>query len=148
MATQMKYCRIDLSKTNYANMSSTNCRYIVHESMYPECFGIYRKYCEYKQFESVMPLFEQQFRDTMTEIIGYFSNRKLVAFSLIKFYDAKNAEAVQFAWDYANPKLRLGIESLKNECAVYKARGFNYLYLGLADEYKSQLDGFELLGRL
>ena len=55
---------------------------------------------------------------------------------------------MQFAWDYANPKLRLGIESLKNECAVYKARGFNYLYLGLADEYKSQLDGFELLGRL
>ena len=144
----MKYCRIDLTKTNYTAMSSTNCRYIVHESMFPECFEIYRKYCEHKQFDSVMPLFDQQFRDPWTEIIGYFSNRKLVAFSLIKKYDIENAEAVQFAWDYRNPKLRLGIESLKNECARYKERGYKYLYLGGADEYKSQIDGFEILGRL
>jgi hypothetical protein len=116
--------------------------------MFPEMFEIYRQYCEYKQFDSVMPLFEQQFRDPWTEIIGYFSNRRLVAFSLIKKYESENVEAVQFAWDYANPKLRLGIESLKNECAKYKARGYRYLYLGSADEYKSQIDGFELLGRL
>ena len=129
-------------------MSDTNCRYIVHEDMFPEMFEIYRKYCVYKQFDSVMPLFDQNFRDIYTEIIGYFSNRKLVAFSLIKKYDLHNAEALQFAWDYANPKLRLGIESLKNECAIYKERGFKYLYLGGADEYKSQLDGYELLGKL
>lgn len=129
-------------------MSDTNCRYVVHQDLFPEMFDIYRKYCEYKQFDSVMPLFDQHFRDIYTEIIGYFSNRKLVAFSLIKKYDLKNAEALQFAWDYNNPKLRLGIESLKNECAIYKQRGFNYLYLGGADEYKSQLDGFELLGKL
>ena len=144
----MKYCRIDLSKINYTAMSSTNCRYIVHESMFPEMFEIYSKYCEHKQFSSVMPLFEQQFRDVSTEIIGYFSNRKLVAFSLIKLYDSDNVEALQFAWNYANPKLRLGIESLKNECAKYKARGYKYLYLGSADEYKSQIDGFEILGKL
>ena len=129
-------------------MSSTNCRYIVHESMFPEMFEIYSKYCEHKQFSSVMPLFEQQFRDVSIEIIGYFSNRKLVAFSLIKLYDSDNVEALQFAWDYANPKLRLGIESLKNECAKSKARGYKYLYLGSADEYKSQIDGFEILGKL
>lgn len=95
-----------------------------------------------------MPLFDQQFRDPWNDILGYFSNRKLVAFSLIKRYDTKNAEALQFAWDYVNPKLRLGIESLKNECAIYKKQGYNYLYLGLADEYKSQIDGFEILGKL
>jgi hypothetical protein len=144
----MKYCRIDLSKTDYTAMSATNCRYVVHQDLFPEMFGIYRKYCEYKQFNSVMPLFEQQFRDVSTEIVGYFSNRKLVAFSLIKLYDKDNADALQFAWDYGNPKLRLGIESLKNECAIYKARGYKYLYLGSADEYKSQLDGFEILGKL
>jgi hypothetical protein len=144
----MKYCRIDLSKTDYTPMSDTNCRYIVHQDLFPEMFEIYRKYCEHKQFNSVMPLFEQQFRDVSTEIVGYFSNRKLVAFSLIKLYDKDNADALQFAWDYVNPKLRLGIESLKNECAIYKARGYKYLYLGFADEYKQQLDGFEILGRL
>lgn len=144
----MKYCRIDLSKTNYTRMSEVNCRYVVHQDLFPEMFEIYRKYCEHKQFDSVMPLFEQQFRDISTEIVGYFSNRKLVAFSLVKLYDKDNADALQFAWDYANPKLRLGIESLKNECAIYKARGYKYLYLGLADEYKHQLDGFEILGKL
>jgi len=129
-------------------MSDTNCRYVVHQDLFPEMFEIYRRYCEYKQFDSVMPLFEQQFRDTSTEIVGYFSSRKLVAFSLIKLYDKDNADALQFAWDYANPKLRLGIDSLKNECAIYKERGYKYLYLGGADEYKSQLDGFEILGKL
>jgi len=142
----MKYCRIDLSKTNYSK--SANSKYIVHEDLFPEMFDIYRKYCKYKKFDSVMPLFEQQFRDTMTEIIGYFSDCKLVAFSLIKLYDAENAEAVQFAWNYADPKLRLGIESLHNECAIYKQRGFKYLYLGQDAEYKRELDGFEILGRL
>lgn len=144
----MKYSRIDLSKTNYTLMPDINCRYIIHEDLFPEMFEIYRKYCEYKKFDSVMPLFDQNFRDIYTDIIGYYSNRKLVAFSLIKKYDLSNAEAVQFAWDYADPKLRLGIESLKNECAIYKARGFKYLYLGLADEYKQQLNGFEILGKL
>jgi len=129
-------------------MSDTNCRYVVHQDLFLEMSEIYRKYCEYKQFDSVMPLFEQQFRDTSTEIVGYFSNRRLVAFSLIKLYDKDNADALQFAWDYANPRLRLGIESLKNECAIYKARGYKYLYLGSADNYKQQLDGFETLGRL
>lgn len=144
----MKYSRIDLSKTNYTAMPSTDCRYIVHESMYPECQEIYRKYCEYKQFDSVMPLFDQQLRDPWTDIVGYFNHCQLVAFSLIKRYDIKNAEATQFAWDYANPKLRLGIESLKNECAIYKALGYKYLYLGPADEYKAELQGFETIGKL
>ena len=42
--------------------------------------------------------------------------------------------------------LVFGIKSLKHECALYKARGFKYLYLGGADEYKKQIDGFEILG--
>ena len=40
----------------------------------------------------------------------------------------------------------LGIKSLKNECAIYKKRGFDYLYLGQADHYKTKIDGFEILG--
>ena len=107
---------------------------------------IYRKYCTYKQFASVMPLFEGMVFDKYTDVIGYYPNDKLVAFSLIKRYDRNNAEALQFAWDYENPDLRLGIESLKNECSFYQRQGYNYLYLGLADKYKEQIDGFEILG--
>jgi hypothetical protein len=142
----MKYCRIDLDQTNYKKLE--NSRYIIHDRAFLDCSEIYQTYCRYKQFESVMPLFSQQFKDPWTEIIGYYDNHNLVAFSLIKLHDLKNAEALQFAWNYSNPKLRLGITSLKHECAIYKERGYRYLYLGQADDYKSQIDGFEILGKI
>lgn len=142
----MKYCRINLDQTNYT--VNGNCDYLCGIKWYPALHNIYRQYCEYKQFESVMPLFDNQFHDPLTDIVGYYHNNDLVAFSLIKTYDQENAEALQFAWNYANPELRLGIESLKNECAIYKARGFKFLYLGTADDYKKEIDGFEILGRL
>ena len=107
---------------------------------------IYHTYCLYKKFESVMPLFEGMILDKYTDVIGYYPDNTLVAFSIIKRYDRENAEALQFAWDYANPSLRLGIESLKHECSHYKRQGYKYLYLGLADDYKSLLDGYEILG--
>jgi arginyl-tRNA--protein-N-Asp/Glu arginylyltransferase len=93
-----------------------------------------------------MPIFAVEYTDPNSDVIGYYSDNKLVAFSLIKRYSDTEAECVQFAWDYANPKLRLGMKSLKNECAIYKRLGFQYLYLGGADEYKKGIDGFEILG--
>jgi len=142
----MKFARINLSETNYS--IKDNWSYVRGIDLYPTLHQIYRQYCNYKKFDSVMPLFDNQFHDPLTDIIGYYFNSQLVAFSLVKTYDKENAEALQFAWDYVDPELRLGIESLKNECAVYKARGFRYLYLGSADEYKSELDGYEILGPL
>jgi hypothetical protein len=59
-----------------------------------------------------------------------------------------NALCDQFAWNYNNPKLRLGIETMKTECAIYRERGFQYLYLEQAHLYKSQIKGFEILGPL
>jgi hypothetical protein len=93
-----------------------------------------------------MPIFASEYTDPKSDVIGYYNNEKLVAFSLIKRYSDIEAECIQFAWNYANPQLRLGISSLKNECAVYKRLGFEYLYLGKADEYKKVIDGFEILG--
>jgi hypothetical protein len=60
-----------------------------------------------------MPLFDSQFTDPDTDVIGYREDGKLVAFSLMKRYDSKNVLASQFAWTYHNPRTRLGIESLK-----------------------------------
>lgn len=141
----MKYCRIDLAQTNYWPIDGYKYLYNFDIN---ELNNIYQKYCGYKQFTSVMPIFDIQYTDEHTDVIGYYDNNKLVAFSLVRTYDKDNAESLQFAWDYYNPKLRLGIESLKNECALYKARGFSYLYLGQADDYKSQLDGYQILGKL
>ena len=96
-----------------------------------------------------MPIFPEEYTDTKNDVLGYFNkDEKLVAFSLIRCYNSKNAEAVQFAWDYAKPKLSLGRISLENECAYYKDQGYKYYYLGEAHKYKSKFDGFELLGEI
>jgi hypothetical protein len=140
-----QFARIDLSKTNYQ---------INVEWMYmskPDTVAlnaIYRDYCVYKKFSSVMPIFDSRYTDPMTDVIGYYDKAKLVAFSLICRYDEHNALCDQFAWTYHNPKLRMGIETMKTECAIYKARGFKYLYLEQAHLYKSEIDGFEILGPL
>ena len=140
----MIYARINLGATNYSS-SILDWQYITDPDT-NQLNAIYQQYCRYKQFASVMPIFASEYADQKNDIIGYFDNDNLLAFSLLRRYDADNVEALQFAWTYTNPKLRLGIKSLEHECAVYKKLGYKYLYLGGADEYKSQVDGFEILG--
>jgi hypothetical protein len=143
-----QFGRIDLSKTNYSE--TVDWEYIT--SREPDVLAklddIYRTYCIYKHFASVMPMFHSRYNDPMADIIGYYDNKKLVAFSLIRKFDLHNAQCDQFAWTYHRPKLRLGIETMKTECAIYKARGFKYLYLEQAHLYKQDMDGFEILGSL
>ncbi len=141
----MKFCRIKLAETDYAVMKSDEWRYITDRNV-DQLNDIYKTYCRYKKFDSVMPVFDLQYLDSSIELIGYYDNDKLVAWDMIRVYDSKNAEALQFAWDYANPDLRLGIESLKNACAIYKQRGFEYLYLGTSAKYKQEISGYEELG--
>lgn len=138
----MKYCRLDLSKTNYSELA--NARILVKPPII-ELKKIFKTYCTHKNFEGVMPLFDSQFLDFNNDVWGYVDNNNLVGFSLVRRYDSANAESLQFAWDYANPKLRLGIRSIEHECAVYKKMGYEYLYLGVAEEYKKSFDGYEEL---
>ena len=140
-----QYARIDLSKTNYTTLVQWD--YLSKSDyMIDKCQEIYRAYCIYKRFPSVMPLFGSRFRDPMTDVIGYWDGGNMVAFSLIRRFDDENALCDQFAWTYHDPKLRLGIETMKTECAIYKSRGFDYLYLEQAHQYKSEIAGFEILG--
>jgi hypothetical protein len=140
-----QFARIDLDKTTY---QPTVDWYYITEPNIAILQDIYRTYCIYKHFASVMPLFASQFTDPMTDVIGYREQGQLVAFSLMKRYDNKNVLASQFAWTYHNPRTRLGVESLKTECAIYRERGFRYLYLDQAHLYKQGLEGFEILGGL
>lgn len=137
------FARINLKQTSY--QPTVDWQYL-REPNIAVLQDIYRTYCIYKHFASVMPLFDSQFTDPNTDVIGYREDGELVAFSLMKRYDDKNVLASQFAWTYHNPRTRLGIESLKTECAIYRDRGFEYLYLDQAHLYKQGLDGFELLG--
>ena len=140
-----QFARINLEKNT--DQVAVNWAYLKNPNI-TELNDIYRTYCIYKHFASVMPLFDSQYTDPDTDVIGYYDNDLLVAFSIIKRYDNKNALCAQFAWNYRNPKLRLGIESLRTECAIYRERGFQYLYLDQAHLYKQGITGFELLGPL
>ena len=140
-----QFARINLEKN--IDQATVKWAYLKNPNV-AELQDIYRTYCIYKHFASVMPLFDSQFTDPGTDVLGYYDNELLVAFSIIKRYDDKNALCAQFAWNYRNPKLRLGIESLRTECAIYRERGFRYLYLDQAHLYKQGITGFELLGPL
>ena len=138
-----QFARIDLEKNT--DQVAVAWAYLKNPNI-SELNNIYRTDCIYKHFASVMPLFDSQYTDPDTDVLGYYDNDLLVAFSLIKRYDDKNALCAQFAWNYRNPKLRLGIQSLRTECAIYRERGFKYLYLDQAHLYKQGITGFELLG--
>lgn len=139
----MLYARIDLYKTNY---TALDCWQYITNPDIDQLNSLYMSYCRYRNFRSVMPIFDIEYTDPNSDIIGYYIDDAMVAFSLIRRYNNLEAECIQFAWNYNDPKLKLGIASLKNECAIYKYRGFRYLYLGSADEYKKQIVGFEILG--
>jgi len=143
-----QFARINLAQSNYTptvDWQYLDCR---DSHTVDAVDNIYKTYCTYKKFSSVMPMFHSRYTDPMTDMIGYYDNNLLVAWSLIRRFDHENALCDQFAWTYHNPKSRLGIESLKTECAIYKARGFKFLYLEQAHLYKSEIDGFEILGPL
>lgn len=140
-----QFARIDLSKTNY--QPSIEWQYLsATQENIQACQDIYQAYCKHKQFSSVMPMFDNRFRDPDADIIGYYDRSKLVAWSLIRRFDQHNALCDQFAWTYHRPRMRLGIETMKTECAIYKQRKFQYLYLEQAHLYKSEISGFEILG--
>lgn len=93
-----------------------------------------------------MPIFNEEWHECM--LFGYYDKRDLVAFTMIYHLDDENVQSEQFAWNYKNPRLRLGIRSIENECAVLKKMGYKYYYLGEYDEYKTQFDGYEVCGKL
>ena len=145
----MIYCRIKLSNHKYKSYDNS---LILDKPNFKEIKKIYKKYCDYKRFKSVMPLFENDVK--MHKVMGYYHEGNFVAFSLLYELDKHNLEAIQFAWDYKNPKLRLGILSLENECDWAQTNGYKYLYLGRDDifnnpnNYKSKFKGYEILGAL
>jgi hypothetical protein len=109
---------------------------------------IYRDYCRHKHFQSVMPMVPGRFLVPGTEIIGYHDNDQLVAWSMYRIWDDKNVLSDHFAWDYRNPGMRLGIHSIENECAIYRDRGYQWMYFESVEPYMLDMQGFEILGAM
>lgn len=139
---EIEYCRIDLSATDYNILPSAK---IIKDFSTAELKDIYKKYCDYKKFTSIEPMWDCEFTWLHNDVIGYYDSTNLVAWSVVTKYNSEDVYSVQFAWDYANPGLRLGIKSIEHECAYYKSLGYKYYYLGEAHKYKQNFQGFEIL---
>lgn len=138
-----QFGRIDLSKTFYT--SDLNW-HMLNPVPVNEVQRVYREYCTHKHFLSVMPMVTGRLTAPGTDIIGYYDNAELVAWSMYQIWDEKNILSDHFAWNYKNPKLRLGIRSIENECAIYRDRGYRYMYFEAVEPYMLDMQGFEILG--
>lgn len=140
-----QFGRIDLAKTTYTNELDW---WLLNPVPVSEVQRVYRDYCAHKNFQSVMPMLPGRITAPNTEIIGYHDQGRLVAWSMYRIWDSENVLSDHFAWDYRNPKLRLGIRSIENECAIYRDRGYRWMYFEAVEPYMLSLQGFEILGSL
>ena len=63
-----QFARICLEQTTYT--PTVDWEYLTQPNI-SVLQDIYRTYCIYKHFASVMPLFDSQFTDPSTDVIGY-----------------------------------------------------------------------------
>lgn len=140
-----QFGRIDLAKTTYDNELEW---WLLDPVPVAEVQRVYRDYCAHKNFQSVMPMLAGRLTAPNTEIIGYHDQGRLVAWSMYRVWDSENVLSDHFAWDYRNPRLRLGIHSIENECAIYRDRGYRWMYFEAVEPYMLSLQGFEILGPL
>ena len=138
-----QFGRIDLAKTSYK--INTDCELLLDPPTL-ELLRIYRDYCRHKHFFSVIPMVAERFTESGTDVIGYRDNGQLVAWSMLRRWGTHSVLSDHFAWDYRNPALRLGIQSLESECAIYRDRGFQWMYFESVEPYLLDVEGFEILG--
>jgi hypothetical protein len=139
----MKFGRIDLTKTTY---NVTLDAQLLDPVPFDEVNRVYKAYCLHKNFKSIMPMVPGRFLVPGTEVFGYYKENRLIAWSMYRIWDSESVVIDHHAWDYHDPKLRLGLNSLQNECAIYRNRGFRFMYFESIESYMLKLQGFEILG--
>ena len=139
-----QFGRIFLASTSYSQQ--LDCE-VLDPVPVQEVLRVYREYCLHRHFQSVMPMVPGRLTATDTEIMGYHdATGKLIAWSMYRIWDSQNILSDHFAWDYRDPRLRLGIRSIENECAIYRDRGYRWMYFESVEPYMLDLQGFEIMG--
>lgn len=141
----LTFARIDLLAVPY--QASLDCE-LLNPVPIADIQRVYRAYCAHKHFHSVMPMVPGRFSVPGTEVWGYRDSDRLVAWSMYRVWDPDSVVCDHHAWDYRNPKLRLGIRSFENECAIYRDRGFRFMYFESVEPYMFDIKGFKILGPL
>jgi hypothetical protein len=138
----MKFGRIDLTKTTYSIILDAH---LLNPVPIDEINRVYKAYCLHKNFKSIMPMVLGRFSIPNTEVFGYYDQSKLIAWSMYRIWDSESIVIDHHAWDYSNPKQRIGLYSLQNECALYRNRGYRSMYFESVEPYMLSLQGFEIL---
>lgn len=142
--THCEYAYIDLQETNYKPLVDYE---ILPKDIDPApLLEIYRQYCLYKGFSSVWPIYAEEFSRELNDTIAYKDDGKIVAWSLIYRVAKEHVWNMQFAWNYANPKLKLGYKSIRTEIAIYRDLGYKTMTIDDDMQYKSELQGYKLFG--
>ena len=109
---------------------------------------VYDAYRRKKGFSDHLPIrktLELVDRRSKAAIV-FKHNGEIVAFTLFRAHPPAMS-SLQFCWDYATPKLRLGFISQEIEFLVARAMDCDYVYIGPGYEtvcrYKASLPGFE-----
>jgi len=140
----LTFACIDLSKVTY----KADLEYELLDPVpINDVLRVYQDYCAYKNFSSVLPMIPGRFFVPGTEIWGYRDAGNLVAWSMYRVWDQHSVVCDYHAWDYQTPRLRLGLRSFKNECAIYRDRDFRFMYFESVEPYMYNIDGFRILGR-
>jgi len=137
-----QFGRINLTKTDYVPCADW---ILLETPPVRELLDIYRDYCRHKHFLSVIPMAPERFTESGTDIIGYQHQGRLVAWSMLRRWGTHSVLSDHFAWNYRDPGLRLGIHSLKTECAIYRDQGFQWMYFESVEPYMMDLQAFEIL---
>jgi len=103
---------------------------------------LYESYCAHHDFARDIQW--EYFQDC--RVIEYYYQHKLIGISLYKIYEDQFV-AMQFVWDYQDPKLSLGNVAQMHECDLARALGCTHVYLLGGYEhcclYKGSFRGFE-----
>ena len=138
------YGYIALQETNYKPL--LDYEILTNVSDIEPMLEIYYKYAKYKKFTSVQPIYPGEFADPRCQFVTYKHQDKLVAWTMIRKLDTIAVDNMQFCWDYANPKLKLGYKSIRTECAIYRDLGYKQMLVDTEMHYKKELQGFKLFG--
>ena len=142
--THCEYAYIDLQETNYKPL--IDYEILPKDTDPAPLLEIYRQYCLYKGFSSVWPIYEEEFSNELNDTIAYRDAGEIVAWSLIYRVAKEHVRSMQFAWNYANPKLKLGYKSIRTEIAIYRDLGYKTMTIDEDMKYKSEIQGYKLFG--
>ena len=141
------YAKVNLQETKYKpGFRNLDYKLLPKDTDPAPLLEIYRQYAIYKKFQSTWPIYPDEFSKPYNDVIAYYDKGEIVAWTII-FLLAKNAvRNMQFAWNYHDPKLKLGYKSIRNECGIYRLKGYKEMLIDQDQNYKKLLQGYAEFG--